>query len=82
MAFSSKSSSIKRVFETRVLYTTRVSKTQDASLLTPFKHVLTYYFVLPYYASLHIPSIFLYFMRGIFFLYRNYEWTFKDDDHF
>ena len=41
--FLAKSSSIKRVFETRVLYTTRVSKTRYASLLKPFKRVLTYY---------------------------------------
>ena len=38
--FPVKSSSIKQVFETRV------SKTRDASLLKPFKRVLTYYFVL------------------------------------
>ena len=39
------------VFKPRVLYGTQVSKTQDASLLKPFKRVLTYYILSPYYAS-------------------------------
>ena len=47
----SNSSSMKRVFESRVLYRTRVSKTRDASLLKPFKRVLTYYIFFPYYDS-------------------------------
>ena len=47
----SNSASRKRVFKPRVLYGTQVSKTQDASLLKPFKCVLTYYILSPYYAS-------------------------------
>ena len=54
-----KSSSTKRVFESRVLYITRVSKTRDASLLKRLKRVLTYYIDYPYYASSHISSLIL-----------------------
>ena len=48
--------SAKRVSKTRVLYKSRVSKTQDAILLNPFKRWLTYYIELPHTASLQIPS--------------------------
>ena len=55
----SNSSSTKRVFKSRV------SKTWDASLLKPFKCVLTYYILSPYYTSLkispYLSSIITYF---------------------
>ena len=78
----SKSSSTKRVFESRVLYRTRVSKTQDASLLKHLKHVLTYYIDYLYYASSHISSYPIYFLfyfistfsNNILFLYVKDHW--------
>ena len=62
----SKSASRKRVFKTRVLYGTRVSKTQDASLQMPFIPVLTYYILSFHCASLQISSTYHYFFFFFF----------------
>ena len=50
------STSINQVFKTRVLYGTRIYKTQDASLQNHFKRLWTNYIVSPYYARLQISS--------------------------
>ena len=64
----SKSASRKRVFKTRVLYGTRVSKTQNASLQMPFIPVLTYYILSFHCASLQISSTYHYFFFFFFLL--------------
>ena len=53
----SNSTNRKWVFKPQVIYGSRVSKTRDTCLLKPFKRVLAYYILSPYYASPQIPSV-------------------------